>query len=431
MNLRARAARLLVQVVDEGRSLSRLLPAALKDVPDRRERALIQELVFGTLRWYHQLAALLPDLMKKPLKQKDSDLHKLLLVGLYQLAHLSIAPHAAVHETVQATRELDKAWATGLVNAVLRTFQRESGPRLSALSTPGAVYSHPDWLVQRIQADWPDHWEAILAANNERPPFSLRVNQQQVARDSYLGELGAASIDATKLEYAPEGVLVAGAVATEKLPGFDEGRVSVQDGAAQLVAGALELAPGQRVLDACAAPGGKTAHILETEPALDSLVAVDSDKRRLARVTENLERLGLQAQLVCADAGEPGDWWDGQSFDRVLLDVPCSAIGVIRRHPDIKLLRRADDIRALAGRQQALLRGVWPLVKSGGMLLYTTCSVLAEENEMQIKSFLEANADAVVSTIDAKWGQAREFGRQILPGTKGMDGFYYARLIKH
>lgn len=431
MNLRARAARLLVQVVDEGRSLSRLLPAALKDVPDRRERALIQELVFGTLRWYHQLAALLPDLMKKPLKQKDSDLHKLLLVGLYQLAHLSIAPHAAVHETVQATRELDKAWATGLVNAVLRTFQRESDPRLSALSALGAVYSHPDWLVQRIQADWPDHWETILAANNERPPFSLRVNQQQVARDSYLGELGAASIDATKLEYAPEGVLVAGAVATEKLPGFDEGRVSVQDGAAQLVAGALELAPGQRVLDACAAPGGKTAHILETEPALDSLVAVDSDKRRLARVTENLERLGLQAQLVCADAGEPGDWWDGQSFDRVLLDVPCSAIGVIRRHPDIKLLRRADDIRALAGRQQALLRGVWPLVKSGGMLLYTTCSVLAEENEMQIKSFLEANADAVVSTIDAKWGQAREFGRQILPGTKGMDGFYYARLIKH
>lgn len=430
MNPRARAARLLVQVVDEGQSLSGLLPANLKEVADSRERALIQELVFGTLRWYHQLAALLPDLIKKPLKQRDSALHKLLLIGLYQLAHLSIAPHAAVHETVQAARALDKAWATGLVNAILRTFQRESAQRLAALSAPAAIFSHPDWLVQAIQKDWPDHWQAILAANNERPPFSLRVNQQQVGRDSYLVELDAAGIHATKLEHATEGVLVSDAMAADKLPGFAEGRVSVQDGAAQLVAGLLELAPGQRVLDACAAPGGKTAHILESEPALEQVTAVDLDERRLLRIKENLERLSLHAQLVCADAGEPDGWWDGQAFDRVLLDAPCSATGVIRRHPDIKLLRRPGDIHALAVRQQALLRGVWPLVKSGGMLLYTTCSLLAEENEMQIKSFLETNADADIAAIDASWGYPREYGRQVLPGADSMDGFYYARLVK-
>ncbi len=431
MNPRARAARLITQVVDQGQSLSGLLPAELKGVLDSRERALIQELVFGTLRWYHQLADLLPDLIKKPLKQRDSDLHKLLLIGLYQLAHLSIAPHAAVHETVQAVRSLDKAWATGLVNAVLRTFQREAAQRLAALSTPAAVFSHPDWLVQAIQKDWPDHWETILAANNERPPFSLRVNRQQVDRDSYLVELEAAGIHATKLEYAAEGVLVSDAMATDKLPGFAEGRLSVQDGAAQLVAGVLDLAPGQRVLDACAAPGGKTAHILESEPALEQVTAVDLDVGRLVRIEENLERLSLHAQLVCADAGEPDGWWDGQTYDRVLLDAPCSATGVIRRHPDIKLLRRSGDIHALAVRQQALLRGVWPLVKSGGMLLYTTCSVLAEENEMQIKSFLETTADADVATIDASWGQACQAGRQVLPGADGMDGFYYARLVKH
>lgn len=431
MNPRARAARLVAQVVDEGQSLTGLLSAELKGVADSRERALIQELVFGTLRWYHQLVALLPDLIKKPLKQRDRDLHKLLLIGLYQLVHLSIAPHAAVHETVQAVRSLDKAWATGLVNAILRTFQRESVQRLAALSSPAAVFSHPDWLVQAIQKDWPDRWQAILVANNQRPPFSLRVNRQQVDRDRYLAELNAADIHATKLEHTTAGVRVSDAVATDKLPGFAEGRVSVQDGAAQLVAGVLDLAPGQRVLDACAAPGGKTAHILESEPALEQLVAVDLSARRLVRIEENLERLSLHAQLVCADAGKPDGWWGGQTYDRVLLDAPCSATGVIRRHPDIKLLRRPGDIRALAVRQQALLRGVWPLVKSGGMLLYTTCSLLTEENEMQIKSFLETTADANVSVIDASWGRVCEYGRQILPGANGMDGFYYARLVKH
>jgi len=428
---RAVAARLLARVVDERRSLSDVLPAALKEIPDPRQRALVQELSYGTLRWFYRLDALLALLLQKPLKRRDGDLRCLLLAGLYQLTQLATPPHVAVHETVQAVRDLDKAWAAGLVNAVLRSWQRQQDQLQAALENdPVARYAHPGWLLECFQRDWPEDWLEMIRVNNSRPPFSLRVNRQRGTREAYLEQLQRQGLSATALAHAAEGILLAEPVPVDRLPGFAAGQVSVQDGAAQLVAGLLALAPGQRVLDACAAPGGKTAHILESEPALETLTAIDIDARRLSRVQENLSRLGLAAEVIAGDAAEPGAWWDGQAYDRVLLDAPCSASGVIRRHPDIKILRRPTDIAPLAARQQELLGAMWPLLTAGGMLLYTTCSVLSEENHRQMERFLATHPDAAEVPIDASWGRRCVYGRQLLPGDYNMDGFYFACLKK-
>jgi len=428
---RAAAARLLARVVDDRRSLSDVLPAALKDIPDPRQRALVQELAYGTLRWFYRLDALLALLLQKPLKRRDGDVRCLLLAGLYQLTQLATPPHVAVHETVQAARDLDKSWAAGLVNAVLRSWQRQQDQLLAALeNNPVARHAHPGWLLECLQRDWPDDWPEVIRVNNSRPPFSLRVNRQRGTREAYLGQLQQQGMSATALPHTADGILLAEPVPVDSLPGFAAGQVSVQDGAAQLVPGLLALAPGQRVLDACAAPGGKTAHILESEPQLKTLTAIDIDERRLSRVRENLTRLNLVAELVAGDAAEPGAWWDGQAYDRVLLDVPCSASGVIRRHPDIKILRRPTDIATLATRQRELLSAVWPLLTAGGMLLYTTCSVLSEENHRQIGHFLATHPDAAEVPIDAPWGRRCVHGRQLLPGDYDMDGFYFACLKK-
>jgi 16S rRNA (cytosine967-C5)-methyltransferase len=428
---RACAARVLVQVVSGGRSLADALPDALQSVSDARQRALVQELAYGTLRWFYRLDALLQQLMKKPLKQRDSDIRCLLLIGLYQLTQLGMLQRVAVNETVQSTAALNKPWARGLVNAVLRNFQRRADSLEVTVDSDATVkFAHPAWLVERLQADWPHNWEAILAANNARPPFSLRVNQQRITRDEYLDELTARSIDALPLPHVTAGLMLKKPVAVEKLPGFSAGVVSVQDGAAQLAAGLLSLAPGQRVLDACAAPGGKTAHILELEPEIDRLTAIDIDERRLRRIEENLSRLSLHAELQQGDAAEPAAWWDGRPYDRILLDVPCSATGVIRRHPDIKLLRKPGDVATLVSAQDRLLQALWPLLVPGGMLLYSTCSVLFEENSGQVERFLKRQADAVELPIDTAWGRCCAHGRQIFPGDDEMDGFYFACLQK-
>ena len=424
------AARVLVRVVTEGRSLSDALPATVQVLADPRQRALVQELSYGTLRWYYRLDAMLGQLLRKPLKQRDADLHCLLLTGLYQLDQLAMPERVAVHETVQATRSLDKDWASGLVNGVLRNYQRRAAVLEAAIcENPQACHAHPGWLIDCLQSDWPDHWREILAANNVRPPFSLRVNRQRVTRDEYLGMLAEQSLQATQLA-VPEGVQLDRPVPVEALPGFSEGVVSVQDGGAQLAAGLLAPEPGQRVLDACAAPGGKTAHILESGIELAALVAVDIDASRLQRVAENLSRLGLHAELVQADAAMPSTWWDGVHYDRILLDAPCTATGVIRRHPDIKLLRKQDDVAALVSRQQALLESLWLLLTPGGMLLYSTCSVLAAENSDQVERFLTLQADAEEIPVNASWGHACKHGRQLLPGENEMDGFYFACLRK-
>jgi len=431
VDARAGAARVIARVAHGRRSLTDVLPPELQSLADAQQRALLQELSYGTLRWYFQLDAILQLLLDKPLKSSAADVHGLMLAGLYQLDHMALPQRVAVHETVQAARSLNKAWASGLVNAVLRNYQR-NGPdlHLAIADDPGACYAHPGWLVGRIQADWPDDWASILQANNARPPLGLRINRQRVTRDEYLEQLALHRIEAVPLSATDQGIMLAKPVSVDALPGFSEGVVSVQDGAAQLAAGLLDLAPGQRVLDACAAPGGKTAHLLETQPKLAALTALDADAGRLRRVEENLARLGLQARIIHGDAGEPDKWWDGHCYDRILLDTPCSASGVIRRHPDIKLLRQPGDIPALCARQARLLEAVWPLLAARGMLLYCTCSVLADENSRQVERFLATHADVVEVSIDATWGQASTAGRQLLPGEKDMDGFYFACLRK-
>ena len=431
LNARSRAARILVQVINDGRSLSEVLPAGLRIIDDPRERALVQELVYGTLRWHYRLRVVLGSLLKRPLKQRDGDLHCLLLSGLYQLSHMGLPSHAAVNETVQATREIGKEWASGLVNAVLRGYQRETACLNTVIEqSREARHAHPEWLIGVFQADWPADWEQILDAGNQRPPFSLRVNQRQIGRDDYLISLQQEGIKARSMKHADQGIIVDEPVPVEALPGFAAGRVSVQDGAAQLATGLLNLAAGQRVLDACAAPGGKTAHILESEPGLESLTAVELIPGRVRRIEDNLSRLGLVARVIQGDADNPEVWWDGRCFDRILLDAPCTATGVIRRHPDIKLLRRSQDITALASRQARLLGAMWPLLSDGGMLLYTTCSVVAEENDKQIGHFLSTHPNAEVTAIDAAWGRCCVHGRQILPGEEELDGFYFACIHK-
>lgn len=432
-SLRLLAAR-VINDVTEGHSLSDCLNEALLTVPDARDRGFIRAVCYGVCRFYTRLDVLLSYLLKKPMKAKDSDVHALILVGLYQLMDMRVPEHAAVDETVNAAEKLHKPWAArGFVNAILREYLRERTTLDEKLKTdPEALYAHPVWWIDYLKAAWPQQWKAILEANNAHPPFSLRVNKQRIARDAYLQLLREHELPARPLEFTSEGVVLETAVAVESLPGFDAGDVFVQDGAPQLAASLISLAPGQRVLDACAAPGGKLTHLLESEPQLGEVVAVEHDAKRMQSIRDNLTRLGMsdRATLVCADAADTGKWWDKQAFDRILLDAPCSASGVIRRHPDIKLLKQPDDLDAFAAEQLHLLSALWPLLKPGGLLLYATCSVFPEENSKLIQCFLAAQSDAKEEKIDAAWGVPCEAGRQILPGMHEMDGFYYARLRK-
>lgn len=427
-NSRARAAKIITAIILDGSSLT----AALKQIsPADQDRSFIQELCYGVMRWYGQLIAITKVLITKQLKAKDSDIQALILLGLYQVIHLQTPLHAALNETVQAARDLNKSWATKLINGVLRQFLRNKESIFEKINNdPVARYAHPKWLLQTLKKAWPEHWEAIVNANNQRPPMILRVNCQQVARDEYLELLAEQKILAEAAPHADQGIILTTPCNVNDLPGFNEGKVSVQDSAAQLAAGLLDLQPGQRVLDACAAPGGKTAHILETEPKLSELVAIDNDDERLKKISDNLNRLQLRATVKCVDAATPQDWWDGRQFDRILLDAPCSATGVIRRHPDIKVLRRAEDIAALAKTQQQLLTALWSLLKPGGLLLYITCSVLPAENTEVLQRFLTLHTDANEKKIEASWGIPASIGRQIFPGEQQMDGFFYALLEK-
>ncbi len=430
MKSRTAAAKVLAQVLGKGRSLGGVLAPALAQLRQDGERALAQEMCYGVLRWYPRLAAILERLLSKPLKERDADVRGLLLLGLYQIIYMRVPDHAAVAETVAAARGLGKPWAGGLVNAVLRNYLRDSAHLLEEVDqNEAAALAHPAWLLELIKNAWPRDWQAIVTANNQRPPMALRVNARHRERDAYLRVLIDAGIAACPAPHTPHGITLEQPIDVERLPGFSEGWVSVQDSAAQLAATLLDVQPGQRVLDACAAPGGKAAHILESQPGID-LTALDSDAARLKRVNENLRRLHLQARLIEGDAAQPAAWWDGVMYDRILLDAPCSATGVIRRHPDIKVLRRPGDIAALAELQGRMLQALWPLLKRGGMFLYATCSILPQENEQQITHFLTAQTDACEKAIDASWGNPREAGRQILPGENGMDGFYYACLQK-
>ena len=427
---RAAAARGIARVI-EGGSLNELLPAIIADLSDPADRGLLQELVYGTLRYAPRLEFILSQLLDRPLRKREPRVHALLLVGLYQILHTRIPPHAAVAETVEAARVMRKQWAAGLTNAVLRRFQREQEKLLAkADAHPVGRSAHPDWLLDALTDAWPDDVENIVAANNARGPMSLRVNSRRGSRDDYLERLSEAGIPATAHPLAADAIQLDSPCDVQALPGFVEGDVSVQDVAAQLAVDVLDPKKGERVLDACAAPGGKTAHIAERCPELEELVAIDKDEMRLDRVAENLARLELAARLFPADAARPEEWWDEQPFDRILLDAPCSATGVIRRHPDIKLLRKKRDIEALASLQSRLLDRLWELLAPGGRLVYATCSVLPRENAQQIANFVERHDDVVPMPLAVDWGRSAGFGRQILPGEQDMDGFFYAVLAK-
>ncbi|WP_095159100.1 16S rRNA (cytosine(967)-C(5))-methyltransferase RsmB [Pseudomonas sp. Irchel 3E13] len=430
MNPRLAAARALAAVLSGKASLNSSLPAQLDKV-EARDRGLTQDLAFGTARWQPRLSALAERLLQKPFKSADADVQALLLVGLYQLFYTRVPEHAAIGETVGCADKLKKPWAKGLLNAVLRRAQREGNDILAELERDPVVRTaHPRWLQKSLKAFWPEQWEAICAANNAHPPMILRVNRRHHSRDAYLELLRQAGIDAAPCQYSADGILLAAASDVRDLPGFAEGWISVQDEAAQLAADLLELAPGQRVLDACCAPGGKTCHLLEAEPKLAGVVAIDLEAKRLVRVRENLDRLGLDAQLIACDARDTGEWWDGQGFQRILLDAPCSATGVIRRHPDIKLTRQPDDIAALAALQGELLDALWPTLEVGGMLLYATCSTLPTENTEVIEAFLARTPGARELDLATNAGIRQPHGRQLLAQEGGHDGFYYAKLIK-
>lgn len=431
MNSRLIAVRVLNKVFQNGQSLTAALDDALSGNPSEgiepKDKAFIQALCYGVCRQSYRLEVILNELLDKPLK--DLEVKALALVGLYQLEFMRVKPHAAVSETVQAARK--KPWAKALLNALLRNYLRKQDALTQkANSLQVAATSHPEWLIKRIEQDWPEQAPDIFMENNLQAPLVLRVNESKISKTDYLTRLEEQGIIAAAVDFCASAIVIEKPVQVESLPGFSSGLVSVQDSAAQLAAGLLDVLPGQRVLDVCAAPGGKAAHILESQPGLKELVAVDIDASRMQRVRQNLDRLALSASLLVGDASQPTSWWDGRQFERILLDVPCSAIGVIRRHPDIKILRRDEDIQQLIVLQKKILQAIWPLLAPGGVLLYATCSILRQENEWQVAAFIESHPDAVSLPIHADWGLPVSYGRQIITGESSMDGFYYALLGK-
>ena len=428
--LRAEAARALARVVFEGASLRSALADANPRIADPRDRALFAASLFSASRWWLRFDAALDALTEKPLPAKARDVRALLVIGIAQLAVLGLVEYAVVAASVDAVRVLGQPHYAGLVNAVLRRFLRERAALEAKLDeNPVTRHAHPRWLIDAIARDWPDHVDAILAANNCEAPLTLRVNTRRGERAVLLENLRAAGVEAAVHADLPDAIVLAASTDVTRLPGYADGAFSVQDGAAQRVAELFDLRDGQHVLDACAAPGGKTAHLLER--ANVDLLALDSDPARLPRVHDNLARLGLGAIVLAGDATTPDAWWDGRPFDRILIDAPCSATGIIRRQPDIKLHRRGADIAPIAANQQRLLDALWPLLATGGRLVYATCSLLRAENEVLIAIFLDAHADAHALPLPESFGHAAGSGRQNLPGEGGMDGFYYALLEKN
>lgn len=417
---------MVAAVVHEGRSLADVAPEQLSGLSDERDRGLAQACAYGVLRHYHALRARLAPLLERPLKRKDADLEALLLVGLFQLDTLGVPAHAAVSATVDGARLLGKSWACRMVNAVLRAAQRRPAP-----PTPSPAEEYPAWLVAQVRMDWPKDAEEIFAAGLAQAPMTLRVNPRRSSVEVYLRALSGAGIVARRGLHSPAALILQESVPVTMLPGFAEGSVTVQDEAAQLAALLLSPTPGERVLDACAAPGGKTTHLLELGDDSVEVLALDASPARLQRVSESLARLGMTCQLAGADAGTPASWWDGKPFDRILLDAPCSALGVTRRRPDIRLRRTREDLETLGTTQLRLLDALWPLLRPGGTLLYATCSIMAAENDAIIAAFIAHTDDVEVTDIAASWGRQTRFGRQILPGENDMDGFYYALLRRH
>ena len=427
LTTRAAAAVLSWQVIDQGRSLDRARDALYEKYSfSHSERSFIQELLYGVCRWYGELDHIALKLMNKPIRKKDRALHFLLLVGIYQLRHLSTADHAAVSETVKGCKSINKLWGRNLLNACLRAYLREP----TTIENP-AILSHPEWITASLSKAYPKHTSSILDANNQRAPMCLRVNTRHHSRDEYLKILEQHNIESVADPYSKTGIILASPCSVFDLPGFENGDCSVQDSAAQLSAQILDAQKGMTVLDACAAPGGKTAHILEQADNQLRLDAIDVSQARCEQLQSTLKRNQLSANVHIGDATDIESWSrPSEGYDRILIDAPCSGLGVIRRHPDIKHHRRQSDIDALNHTQDALLSRLWPLLKPSGLLLYMTCSVLPEENQDRIRQFLANTNNAIVKPIEHPNALALEFGCQTLPGVHSMDGFYYCLIQK-
>jgi 16S rRNA (cytosine967-C5)-methyltransferase len=434
MDARIATIRIITGILQGSGSLSKLVPKYITKVIEA-DRALVQELSYGTLRYYPKLQLCLDFLLKKPFKQKDKDIEAAIACAIYQITETRVPSHAAVNESVKACRVLNKPWATNLVNAVLRRFVREKIELEKKLvKNVGYTTSHPKWLIELLEDAWPEQLVSLIESNNTKPPMTLRVNINHNNQSEYLSLLRSNGVDASATITSPDGITLKKPLDVFNLPNFSIGAVSVQDEAAQFSAHLLELMPKQRILDACCAPGGKTCHILEhiKRNCFDnsSVTSIDISKERLDRVQENLDRLQLHTKLVACDIFETNVWWDKVLFDRILLDAPCSATGVIRRNPDIKILRKSKDIQKLAILQLELLNTVWPTLRKNGLLLYATCSILPQENDMVISRFLDSVSDAAVEKTGLRTGIETSHGRQLLPSVNGYDGFYYARLRK-
>ena len=437
---RKAALNILLSVLreDDGHSLSSL--THLTENLESRDAAFARLLSFGVLRFYQQLQALLKPFIKKPLKQKDLDVQLVMLMALYQIMHTRVPEFAVVDSAVKQIRKSKKKWAANMVNGVLRNFLRDikdQSPEciIEKLKTEEAQYSHPQWIIKQLKIDWPQNWQDILAANNKQAPMTLRINNQQTTVDDFIRALQTDfEMDAEKINGLPNALKLEQPRDVKQLPGFAQGGFSVQDAGAQLAAQILQPAVGDIILDACAAPGGKTAHLFELQPNI-KITALDISESRLQRVKENCQRLGFKPTLIAGDATQVDDWWQGECFDKILLDVPCSATGVIRRHPDIKHLRREEDITTLVKLQREILLKNWALLKSGGHLLYATCSLFKSENEQQIEWFLQNTDDAKLAELPACVAQVEsradlKNGVQLFPVSGDNDGFYYALLEK-
>lgn len=406
------------------------LQESLSRFTEREDFSYISEICFGVSRNYHRLELILNYLVSKPLKSKDHDLILLLLIGLYELGYLSTPAFAAVDEAVKVTKKLKKKWASGLVNAALRRYIRERDQIENTLSNnPVFQFSHPKWLMNHIKDDYPLQYNAILGANNQRPKTVIRVNAKKIEREAYLKLLHEKGIAASAEKALSHAIILDDKTRVTELPYFDKGYCSVQDTAAQCSVALLSPEKNHNVLDACSAPGGKLTHILEQELYPDSVLALDNKESRIKKIHENLKRLDLSANVICGDAAKPESWWDGEAFDRILLDAPCSATGIIRRHPEIKILRTKEAIAEVCLIQQTLLNALWPLLKKAGILLYATCSILQKENDEQIDAFIQTHTDATVESIQLPFGHKTAFGWQLLPSET--DGFYYSRLLKN
>jgi 16S rRNA (cytosine967-C5)-methyltransferase len=422
------AVQAILQVLDQGRSLDEIFNSNWYQslALEKRDLALSRELVFGFCRWYFALSALLASRLQKPLRARDRDIEVILILGLYQLLVMSTEPHAAVNETVKLALAQKKSWARGLVNALLRGVIRDK----IVLDSSSPAQAYPDWIMSRIRRDWGEQAERVLIQGNNRPPMTLRVDTRQASIDNVITTLRSAGIEASRHGVVATAIELSSPCEVSQLPGFEQGILSVQDAAAQIAASVLACQSGARVLDACAAPGGKTAHLLQQYENI-KLDALDSSEVRLERLQQNLQRIDKSARILIGDAASPEAWFDGENYDCILADVPCSASGVMRRHPDIKLLRRESDIMPLLAQQRKILDALWRLLKPGGKMLYSTCSVFKDENEVQIAKFLERHPDCAEVTINnAEWGEPRPHGRQILTGSDNMDGFYYGLLTK-